>query len=192
MKKIVFFVSTFIFLIVSFSSFSQSFFSQKDKDKPFSAQEKVVEICSFVEENADSTRLNFLANTEIIQYENFVLAKNNDFLLIQEFGGGEMYIDISADGTIDRYIRNECPDQNSRTLVWNSMYAFQDLKSLKEEVEIRTSVKPVRISLLDLSEVVTFFDFSSGYIVLDSLASKDYKEKIQKKYEKRLAAAKLR
>ena len=152
----------------------------------------MVEICSFVEENADSTRLNFLGNTEIIQYENFVLAKNNDFLLLQEVGGGEMYIDISADGKIDRYIRNECPDQNSRTLVWNSMYAFQDLKSLKEEVEIRTSVKPVRISLLDLSEVVTFFDFSSGYIVLDSLASKDYKEKIQKKYEKRLAAAKLR
>lgn len=178
MKKLVaFLVITLLFVPI----FSFSVFSQEQEDT-FSAQSRVAEICVFIENKNDSS-LNVLGETEIIEYKNYVLAKNKNFLLIQGFNGDEMYVDIDADGVLDRYIRNGCPDPNSRTLAWNAMYAFKDIGSLKKKAEIRTSVRPVNISFFDLSDTVTFFDFSSGYLVLDSVASQKYREVAQQKYE---------
>jgi len=94
-----------------------------------------------------------------------VVGDNNSFTMILAKEGRKVFYDDDCDGSVDRIIINQEEEGQKRSLVYNGMYALDDMENLAEQADIIADLKPENVKIMDInheSKEVKFVDMSTG------------------------------
>jgi len=120
-----------------------------------------------------------------------VVGDNNSFTMILAKGGRKVFYDNNCDGSVDRIIINQEEEDQKRGLVYNGIYALDDMENLAEQADVIADLKPENVKIMDInheSKEVKFVDMSTGESgTFDNESAEELIVKMQVFYNNELA-----
>jgi len=165
------------------------------KNKTEDSRANLNKIISLVNEQDES--LSHAFNNQKVKTFQFpggqevVVGDNNSFTMILAKGGRKVFYDNNCDGSVDRIIINQEEEDQKRGLVYNGIYALDDMENLAEQADVIADLKPENVKIMDInheSKEVKFVDMSTGESgTFDNESAEELIVKMQVFYNNELA-----